>query len=394
MVAEKCCYNCGQQGGSDLKTCTACKIAKYCGTTCQHAHWKQHKKNCRLVAQCRNTVKACNQKRSLRLLENWRQQALDKQFLFLLMADHIGPELLLQITNSSEEYVVIFDLQFDYNRRTFVPTSPPSLSPLNAFLGLSQEMRDALRSEIQNGKRTRRTSPLEASFGIALLLENSTMIGSAFSFTALFPPGACLGLSWEKSLSLLDDGPTSIKLTSSKFASWDDLCNENILAQVKNGLKVHDEDTYEAFLANALRVGTKKSLHKTHIVLVDLELGCQLGEIKRIKSFRIAPVAEVLSAIEKSPWPPETKKHYRTMSLNLTSSPWLLEGRKIQPDVALFPVVYQNKPCGLFYVECSLIAIGGYNAPTTVSACDERARQAFRQLQSVELPRVESPELH
>jgi len=309
------------------------------------------------------------------------------------MADHIGPEILLQITDSTEEYVVIFDLHFDYNRRTFVPTGPPSVSPLNALLGLSQEIRDAFQLEIQSGKRTQRTSPLEASFGIALLLENSTMIGSLFSFTSQFPTAACLSLSWEKSLGLLDSGPTSIKLTSSKFASWDDLCHENILAQVKNCLKVHDEDTYEAFLANALRVGTKKSLHKTHIVLVDLELGCQLGEIKRLKSFRIAAVAEVLSAIDKSQWPPETKKHYRTMVFNLTSSPWLLEAKKTQADVALFPVVYQNKPCGLFYVECSLIAIGRY-ASTTVSACDERARQAFRQLQSVELPRVASPELH
>ena len=37
------CASCGQ-GGGDLKTCTACKLVKYCNVTCQRLHHPKHKK--------------------------------------------------------------------------------------------------------------------------------------------------------------------------------------------------------------------------------------------------------------------------------------------------------------------------------------------------------------
>jgi len=43
------CANCGkgEEAGSNLKTCTACKLVKYCSRDCQIAHRPQHKKQCR-----------------------------------------------------------------------------------------------------------------------------------------------------------------------------------------------------------------------------------------------------------------------------------------------------------------------------------------------------------
>ena len=40
------CANCGKEG-TDLKSCTACKLVKYCNRDCQIAHRPQHKKECR-----------------------------------------------------------------------------------------------------------------------------------------------------------------------------------------------------------------------------------------------------------------------------------------------------------------------------------------------------------
>ena len=47
--AEACCANCGKRGGDtvQLKNCTACRLVKYCGVTCQKAHRKQHKGACK-----------------------------------------------------------------------------------------------------------------------------------------------------------------------------------------------------------------------------------------------------------------------------------------------------------------------------------------------------------
>ena len=40
------CLSCGERKGN-LKTCTGCDKAKYCGKECQKRHWKVHKKECK-----------------------------------------------------------------------------------------------------------------------------------------------------------------------------------------------------------------------------------------------------------------------------------------------------------------------------------------------------------
>ncbi|EJK71540.1 hypothetical protein THAOC_07006 [Thalassiosira oceanica] len=46
---NEACANCGKQGSDivKLKSCTACRLVKYCGVDCQRAHRKQHKKACK-----------------------------------------------------------------------------------------------------------------------------------------------------------------------------------------------------------------------------------------------------------------------------------------------------------------------------------------------------------
>ena len=43
------CANCGkgEESAGDLKSCTACKLVKYCNQNCQIAHRPQHKKACK-----------------------------------------------------------------------------------------------------------------------------------------------------------------------------------------------------------------------------------------------------------------------------------------------------------------------------------------------------------
>jgi len=41
------CANCGSKEVNSLKSCTACKMVKYCNRDCQIAHRPQHKKECR-----------------------------------------------------------------------------------------------------------------------------------------------------------------------------------------------------------------------------------------------------------------------------------------------------------------------------------------------------------
>ena len=46
-IACKCdASNCPNKGIKTTKTCSRCRIAKYCSKECQTAHWKIHKKDC------------------------------------------------------------------------------------------------------------------------------------------------------------------------------------------------------------------------------------------------------------------------------------------------------------------------------------------------------------
>ncbi|EJK76226.1 hypothetical protein THAOC_02027 [Thalassiosira oceanica] len=46
---DEVCANCGKHGSDavKLKSCTACRLVKYCGVDCQKAHRKLHKKACK-----------------------------------------------------------------------------------------------------------------------------------------------------------------------------------------------------------------------------------------------------------------------------------------------------------------------------------------------------------
>jgi hypothetical protein len=46
LEAKAHCSNPGCSGAG-LKKCTGCKQARYCGQTCQLAHWKAHKADCK-----------------------------------------------------------------------------------------------------------------------------------------------------------------------------------------------------------------------------------------------------------------------------------------------------------------------------------------------------------
>ena len=44
----KLCSACGKKSDALMK-CRACKCVWYCGKECQNKHWKEHKKECKLI---------------------------------------------------------------------------------------------------------------------------------------------------------------------------------------------------------------------------------------------------------------------------------------------------------------------------------------------------------
>lgn len=297
------------------------------------------------------------------------------------MVNCLGSGILWQITRSPHFLVVTFDLVFDYNFRTFLPISPPSVAPFP--YNMDSEEGEAIQAEMQRAMANKESN--EVCFGIFLKLVD-TPYASLVPFLAQIVPGSALGWSWQQCVQ-----KHPIRLTSSKFESWVGKGIENLTLQLEDGLK--SLGIYKIFLTNALHVGTNESLHKTHVVEIEVELGHGLGEIKKLLSFKIVALSEMLSFVDLHIT--DGKEQLKNINLNVADdAPWLQEQRRSQnrTDVAAFPVAYRGAVT--FYVDTIFIAINDYNASASVALSDKRAREAFQKLQTVQLPSVQSPELN
>mmetsp|Transcript_21873 Transcript_21873/g.67863 ORF Transcript_21873/g.67863 Transcript_21873/m.67863 type:complete len:80 (+) Transcript_21873:615-854(+) len=45
-VVGACCLGCGET--KQLKLCSRCRVARFCGPTCARGMWPRHKKGCKL----------------------------------------------------------------------------------------------------------------------------------------------------------------------------------------------------------------------------------------------------------------------------------------------------------------------------------------------------------
>ena len=70
--------NCGKEEGisSNLKTCVACKLVKYCNRECQVAHRRQHKKECRKRAKELHDEELSNNRRQRRIVQSVSYESL------------------------------------------------------------------------------------------------------------------------------------------------------------------------------------------------------------------------------------------------------------------------------------------------------------------------------
>ena len=60
MLNYKPQAECAACGNSADKKCTGCHMTFYCSQECQHAHWKTHKPNCRVLSDYKQKKKTCN----------------------------------------------------------------------------------------------------------------------------------------------------------------------------------------------------------------------------------------------------------------------------------------------------------------------------------------------
>ena len=50
LPSDKFCELCDKKD-DNCKICSGCRRVRYCGTECQHAHWQEHRENCKVACE-------------------------------------------------------------------------------------------------------------------------------------------------------------------------------------------------------------------------------------------------------------------------------------------------------------------------------------------------------
>ena len=56
LIVEDICSNCLESENIELKTCSRCRIMKYCSVRCQEEHFPSHKKDCKKIRKLTDNV--------------------------------------------------------------------------------------------------------------------------------------------------------------------------------------------------------------------------------------------------------------------------------------------------------------------------------------------------
>jgi ABC-type dipeptide/oligopeptide/nickel transport system ATPase component len=287
--------------------------------------------------------------------------------------------------------VVFFKMDFDYNRRTFVPSEPPKpiriidlpeplrVGVLNAIQSSADALKRSKDPEMRRGCKNHVTIIMQ---GMTTSLTPVNMIGmDTQSYT------------WDQIMSLFE----SVHLESKRFRTWQAPQLMNLKAQL-NALADTNTSTWTAFLHHSFRSYTKKPLYKTHALLINFTFGRELGQVKAITSYELISLPDARRRLAESHGHDAEQARYTLENvLDVDNSPLLLQSRVSHPKNILLPVIFFTRSHDLdsvfamfqpFFTELL------EHSNISLAASDQQAQNFFRLLQAVSFPSVSSPPLN
>jgi hypothetical protein len=307
------------------------------------------------------------------LLQEWKRQVKNGGILLYMLTGFFGWNRLSRLER--DKSVIYLRLQFDYNKRSFVPVEEPAVINIDQVERFAE---DLYRCYASFPPRAANHCKL-----VVFLTVTGMDIASVMPFTIEQPTSALARSTWMQLVELLD----GVTLTSSKFATWPALLQQNLNSSINNSVRTHSQ--FQPFLVNALRIDSARSRHKTHIVTVDMDMGRGLGEISRLKSYSVKPAAEVTSLLQQAGiLTAETRQ-----LLDLKNNPQLLRSRAQFPHNCLMPIFFWCPRTKVNTIIPNLMEVASNHPIHSVKLCDKKAKAAFAKLQKIRFPGVQSPEL-
>lgn len=368
-----------------MLTCSQCKNATYCSKDCQRSHWKEHKPRCQIYQNSKARVKqeaataagndtdiSETNPRIFRLLQQFRDATRNEALLLALVRTFPDRATFLE---QPSDAVGILEIKFDYNFQSFVPVKPADFIP----------DRKVLPEHVLAGPLPVSKTSQDGYVDHLLML----MYGKSAIAMPMRIPIEAFKISRNHSWEDINDMCRRVNLQSSAFDSFKPVIQINLKTQLS---VVQTFPNSSMFLSCALEMQTGKSLHQKKVVVIEIELGFGLAEIKTLSSWKLETVSSIVNRIKNISSPAEVE-YYKAVSLNLTSScPYL---SRADPGSAYCPIVFQHHRAGYYFVlpNCFVFDPSAARPPWSKGECRRGAQMYFEQLQALQLAPVQSPPL-
>lgn len=368
------CYSCGSLAEA-MQRCSRCKLATYCSTECQYAHWKAHKPSCAQIIEDKSQINT-NQKREFRLFSQWANEAMPALAVY---CKYSTPEFDIENFNRISQ-VFRVRVDFDYNIRSFRPIAPAEIGT----------KRSGQRCAVFGAKAGDKQENIFSC--IIQYKEHEFEVPVTFSFQSDIKSGTdgrpvnIEEFSKDERTYFLFQ---SIELKSAIFSQW-------------GGLEINIDhfrcnDTFLQFLIHAFHLPSKKPRYKGHIIILRASLGMGLGQVMGLTEYRVCSVAETEHRIRHI-LGQVTLEHFRQTNV-LDADGGLPRGMKAGEefiDDLFVPLVitprYLGHLCNVHLVNIPPQAINKNFLPP--HKCDRVAAKMFEQLKQLPAPQVDSPDLN
>jgi len=325
-------------------------------TQCQLAHWKDHKVRCKLTRAGGGRMKDLMSKRKARLLQEWRDLARNGLMPLVLTSSMRRDELEQQ----PAKVCALLQVDFDYNFKTFMPVDKPVVGPI------PDHMASVVRAKPPQPGNYVHLVVLQIGDRDAIAMPTG-MCPESLNYK---PPGG-----WEGLMDVF----RNVKLTSSAFDTWMPILQNNLKQQTD---LFRSSEAWVEFLFAALHMNTSSPLHGSHIVIIEVELGFGLGELRSLTNFEVTAVDKFLQLLQKDGTPAAAIDRYRANEFDLSPSSPLL--KQAAPGSVYLPVVFFRRSA-VMLVQPNAVAYSGPPPAADAirkSKSDNLARAGFRQLQA------------
>lgn len=298
--------------------------------------------------------------------------------------------------------MIMLHADFDYNKRTFVPTNPPYLMGMDSFLQERQMSKRQAIGSTPGGNLDLVYVTVDHGMAFhttALSLSDLTKKGSKILRDPLKMDGTWI--PWE---SVENHFPSAtVLLKSSVFDSWEPMRQENIRKQL---LVMEESPHYRPFISNALRLAAEKPRHKTHLIKVQAKLGLGLGQISALTDYQVLTPDEVKEDLkEKYKSSSEALDDCLKGCVDVENHPSILANGKVDPNTVRLSILFETA-AGMPAVMSSFWSFPERYTTTTGhddnddavasqhAKCDAKAHELFDELKKIQFPSVTSPKLH